>query len=59
MVIRWSRLGIPLCVVNRHAPVRNTAKWNGRNYSGECRFCGQPIVRTGRSVWRRVPEGSA
>jgi len=59
MLIRWSRLGIPLCAINRHAPLRARAHWNGRTYSAECRYCGKPIERAGRSVWRREPQAPA
>ena len=30
---------IPLCVLNRHQPVRRKVLWDGSNYVGHCSFC--------------------
>ncbi|MBC2667070.1 hypothetical protein H7F51_16245 [Novosphingobium flavum] len=50
-MISWSRMLFPLCWFNRHAPVRERSKWNGRHYVSLCRHCGQPIHRRERGVW--------
>jgi hypothetical protein len=52
MRVRWSRLGLRLCRIDRHAPIRHKSRWNGWTYSGVCRDCGAPIVRTGRGLWQ-------
>lgn len=54
MEIRWSRMRIPLCLFDRHAPVREDAHWNGKNYTGTCRHCGRDIVRRSRGVWKKM-----
>ncbi len=54
MPIRWSRLWIPMCWFNRHSPVRDDAKWEGKYYVGLCRFCGQPVVRRGSGIWKLI-----
>jgi len=52
MPIRWSRLRVPLCMFNRHSPVRELARWDGENYVGNCHYCGKSIVRRNRGVWK-------
>jgi hypothetical protein len=44
---------IPLCVVNRHQPVRQDVTWDGLHYVGNCSFCGRSIRRKSRRNWRR------
>jgi len=53
MQIRWSRLGVPLCLFNRHSPVREDAWWDGKTYRGTCCHCETAIVRKSRGVWKR------
>jgi len=61
MSIQWSRLGIPLCLLNLHSPVRDRAKWDGKHYTGTCRHCSEAIFRKERGVWkkRRRKAGTA
>ena len=59
MQIRWSRLGIPLCLFNRHSPVREEARWDGKTYHGICRHCGDTIIRKSRGVWKREKPSRA
>lgn len=54
MQIRWSRLWIPLCWFDRHAPSRDDAKWDGKYYVGACKFCTKPIVRRDRGTWKLI-----
>ena len=54
MIIRWSHLGIPLCPLNLHAPVRNKTKWDGKYYVANCRHCDRPIVRKDSGVWKKA-----
>ena len=53
MGIRWSRLGFPMCLFNRHSPVREGAHWDGKTYHGTCRHCGEAIVRKSRGLWKK------
>ena len=43
-----------MCWFDRHAPVRDDAKWDGKYYVGPCRFCGKPVVRRGRGIWKLI-----
>lgn len=44
---------IPLCVLNRHQPIRRDVVWDGLNYVGTCSFCGEAIRRKSRRKWLR------
>ena len=44
---------IPLCLFNRHRPVREGVVWDGLNYVSNCRFCGKAIRRKSRGKWLR------
>jgi len=46
------------CLLNRHAPYRNRAGWDGTAYVSHCRECGQPIKRVARHQWRRQTDAS-
>jgi hypothetical protein len=50
--IKWSRVGVPLCRLDRHTPIRHRVRWDGRYYAGECRYCGMQILRTDHGMWR-------
>ena len=43
---------IRLCWLNRHAPDRKQASWDGENYVGTCRKCSKPIRRFRKGVWK-------
>lgn len=59
LMLLWSRVKVPFCLLNRHAPVRDHAKWDGKHYAGTCRHCGEAIVRRSRGVWvRGLPEAA-
>jgi hypothetical protein len=45
-------LDILRCSLNRHVPVRSKVRWDGMNYVGHCRGCGQCIRRKERLQWR-------
>jgi len=53
MVVQWSHLPVRLCLFNRHAPVRAEAQWDGEQYTGTCRHCGEAILRKDRGVWKK------
>lgn len=44
---------IPLCLFNRHKPVRPEVRRDARGYIGSCSFCGQDIRRESRGKWLR------
>lgn len=44
---------IPLCVFNRHEPVRHDVTWDGLHYIGSCSFCGESIRRKSSGKWLR------
>jgi hypothetical protein len=44
-------LPIPLCVFNRHSPYRQFVRWDGLNFVGHCKHCGEPIRRKEHKVW--------
>ena len=46
-------LRLPLCVFNRHSPRRSKVRWDGLNYVGRCRYCGQTIRKIDDKVWRK------
>ncbi len=47
------------CLLGRHDPSRRKVEWNGRQFFGECRHCGQPIKRVAHRTWRRrLPQKS-
>jgi hypothetical protein len=48
-----SIFSFPGCLFNRHRPQRRGVSWDGRQYIGECRDCGEPIQRHGRRDWRK------
>ena len=41
-----------LCFFNRHEPVRTDVRWDGSNYVGSCRLCGEKIRRQKHNLWR-------
>lgn len=41
-----------LCLFDKHDPKRSTTHWDGVNYVGECRHCGQKIRRRSRHNWK-------
>lgn len=41
------------CSIDRHEPSRRNVEWDGRNYVGQCRHCGAPIMRMERRKWRK------
>lgn len=43
---------LPLCIFNRHTPVRNRTKWDGLHYISTCHFCGKPIRRLDKKRWK-------
>ena len=47
---------IPLCLFNRHRPVRPDVRHDGRAYVGNCTFCGKEIRRKSRGKWLRDRE---
>lgn len=49
---------IPLCLFNRHKPVRPNVRRDARGYVGNCGFCGKNIRREARGKWvrDRAPE---
>jgi hypothetical protein len=55
--IVWScldmTLRVPLCLFNRHAPLRHRVKWDGLNFVGKCRFCKRPIRKQDHGAWRK------
>jgi hypothetical protein len=42
------------CLLNRHDPLRRNVKWDGMTYVGDCRHCGETIVRISRGKWRKL-----
>ena len=44
---------LPLCMFNRHSPYRQFVKWDGLNFVGECKHCGEHIRRKEHKVWLR------
>lgn len=54
MSIKWSHLGLPLCLFNRHSPVKGHAKWDGKYYVGKCRHCDAAIFRKDKGVWKKA-----
>jgi hypothetical protein len=46
-------LRIPLCIFNRHIPVRKRVKWDGLHFVGQCRMCGRPICKHENGSWRK------
>lgn len=42
---------LPLCLFNRHAPYRQFVKWDGLNFVGQCKHCGEAIRRKEHRVW--------
>jgi len=53
MYFPWSRLGVPLCFLNLHAPGKRRAMWDGKTFTGHCQYCKQEITRASPGVWRR------
>lgn len=47
---------IPLCLFNRHKPIRPDVRRDGRAYIGNCSFCGRDIRRKSRGKWLRDRE---
>jgi hypothetical protein len=47
------RLDLPLCWFNRHAPIRDRAKWDGTHFVSKCRFCGTAIRRRTTRQWHK------
>lgn len=45
-------LPIPLCVIDKHVPDRNAAKWDGQHYVSHCLNCGKRVRRKSRNNWR-------
>lgn len=43
-----------MCWFDRHAPLRDDAKWDGKYYVSPCKFCKKPIVRRERGIWTLV-----
>lgn len=43
---------ISVCWLNRHAPTRNSASWDGENYVSTCGKCGKSIRRLRKGVWK-------
>ena len=41
------------CGLGWHEPRRRDVTWDGRQYRGECRYCGAEIVRVARKTWRK------
>lgn len=46
-------LRLPLCLFNRHAPVRTRVKWDGWTFVGRCRFCKRVVRKEHRGKWRK------
>lgn len=48
------RIELPLCLFNRHQPVRDEVHWDGWGYRSTCQFCGTLVERERKSVWRKA-----
>ena len=46
------QLKMALCVINKHAPDRRAAKWDGTHYVSFCLHCGKRIRRKARDDWK-------
>jgi hypothetical protein len=46
-------LRLPLCLFNRHDPVRTRVKWDGYNFVGRCRFCKRDVRKEHHGTWRK------
>jgi hypothetical protein len=46
-------LRFPLCLFNRHAPLRARVKWDGLNFVGTCRFCKRDIRKQHHGGWQK------
>jgi hypothetical protein len=44
------------CKLGWHDPKRREVEWDGKQYRGECRHCGVPVVRVARKVWREAKD---
>lgn len=44
---------LPLCLFNRHTPLRKRVKWDGLNFVGTCRFCKHPIRKQHHGGWQK------
>ncbi len=51
-----SFISFVVCAMDRHQPVRREVTWDGKQYAGHCRHCGEPIVRIGSRKWRRSED---
>jgi hypothetical protein len=49
----WKRI---LCAIGHHRPARQYVRYDGTNYTGECRRCQADIVRVSRKKWRAVQK---
>ena len=47
------RIRLPLCLFNRHAPVRNRAKWDGLSFVSTCKWCDTRIRRNPDGRWMK------
>lgn len=41
-----------LCILNRHAPDRDAAQWDGHHYVSHCLNCGKKIRRKAHKDWK-------
>ncbi len=48
-----SFISFVVCAIDRHAPVRRNVTWDGKHFAGNCRHCGQAIVRIAPRKWRK------
>lgn len=48
------RIELPLCLFNRHQPVRGEVHWDGWGYRSTCRFCGKLVERESKGLWRKA-----
>lgn len=46
-----------LCLINRHKPDRNKARWDGFHYVGACTACGREVYRLKSKTWRAIGSG--
>ncbi len=44
---------LPLCLFNRHAPVRSRARWDGLSFVSTCRWCHAHIRRDPDGRWMK------
>ena len=47
------RLRLPLCLINRHAPRRNRARWDGLSFVSTCSWCDTRIRRDRDGRWMK------